>query len=36
LSQIEQPRQERIVVSSNGAQCQDLAQRQLPVLVQQI
>ena len=36
LGQIEQTRHERVVVSSNRAQCQDLTQRQLPVLVQQI
>ena len=35
LSQIEQTRQERVIVSSNWAQCQDLTQRQLPVLAQQ-
>ena len=36
LGLIEQTRQERVVVSSNRAQCQNLTQRQLPVLVQQI
>ena len=36
LGQIEQARQERLVVGSNRAECQDLTQRRLPVLVQQI
>jgi hypothetical protein len=36
LGQIEQTRKERLVVSSDRAQCQDLTQRRLPVLVQQI